>query len=366
MASDLLKAMEEEVMCPICLSYLRDPIFIDCGHIFCRGCVNVICEPRSLPLGEGPSCPLCKTRFRQETVKPAWQAANIVKGIKDLRLNLEEQTGEEQRCVTHGEKLHFHCEDDGQLLCVVCRESREHRLHKVSVIKEAIQAYKNEIQIHVQTLQKERSQLRGFQAVGERKTQALMGRMEVERRKMVSEFEQIHQFLEGREHLLLGKLEELEQDIRKGREELVAAASAELAQLEALITELEEKSQQEEAELLQGVKGSVSRFQQKKFLKLNPVSQLMERKVNGLTVKINSLQKNFKEFQGKLQRELESDLAGPGGDPSQNLKMSDLHLRSNSVSWFLEGPFHSFSGPSNPSPMPGLPHFFKNQGPPNR
>uniref|UniRef100_A0A6I8PKQ9 Uncharacterized protein n=1 Tax=Ornithorhynchus anatinus TaxID=9258 RepID=A0A6I8PKQ9_ORNAN len=249
MASDLLKAMEDEVKCPVCMSYLKDPIFIDCGHIFCRRCVKVICQSRGL---RGPPiCPVCNLRFHQETIKPAWQAANMVKNIEDLRLKLEKRAGEEQRCLAHGEKLHFLCEDDGQLLCMVCRESREHRLHKMSVIKETVFTCKSEIQLHVQALQKEKIQVQNFQASGEGKVQGLLAWVEVEKRKVVSEFEQVRQFLKGREHLLLGKLEELEQDAQRGRAEMVAAVSAEIAQLEVLIGELEEKSQQEETEMLQ-------------------------------------------------------------------------------------------------------------------
>ena len=33
-----VRSLEEEVTCSICLDYVRDPVTIDCGHVFCSGC----------------------------------------------------------------------------------------------------------------------------------------------------------------------------------------------------------------------------------------------------------------------------------------------------------------------------------------
>ncbi|XP_038625014.1 tripartite motif-containing protein 26 [Tachyglossus aculeatus] len=179
--------------------------------------------------------------------------------------------------------------------------------------------------------------------------------LEAERWKVVSMFEVMHQFLEGQE-CLLGKLEELEQDVRKGQEELVASVFAELAQLKTLISELEEKSQQEEAELLEGITGSLNRFQGRKFLKWNTISQEMERRMSGLSGKITFLQKNVKKFQGKLLRELESNPACPSSDLPKIVRTSELHfLQSNNASWFPETHFHVFLVPCNLASLPTLP-----------
>lgn len=63
-----------------------------------------------------------------------WQLASLVENIKRLKVDEGRQPGEVAReqpdaklCVGHQEKPHYYWEDDGKLLCVMCRESWEHR-----------------------------------------------------------------------------------------------------------------------------------------------------------------------------------------------------------------------------------------------
>ena len=48
----------------------------------------------------------------------------------------------EQLCGQHLEKLHYYPKDDQQILCVVCRESREHRHHTAVLLEKAAQPYR--------------------------------------------------------------------------------------------------------------------------------------------------------------------------------------------------------------------------------
>ena len=131
--------------CSICLDYLRDPVTIDCGHVFCRSCTTDIC-----PISGGrPVCPLCKKPFKKENIRPVWQLASLVENIERLKVDKGRQPGgatQEQQdvklCERHQEKLHYFCEDDGQLLCVLCRESREHRPHKAVLLEKAAQPHR--------------------------------------------------------------------------------------------------------------------------------------------------------------------------------------------------------------------------------
>lgn len=140
-----LRSLEEEVTCAICLDYLRDPVTIDCGHVFCRSCTTDV-RPVS---GGRPVCPLCKKPFKKENIRPVWQLASLVENIERLKGDKGRQLGEVAReqpdaklCERHQEKLHYYCEDDGKLLCVMCRESREHRLHEAVLLEKAAQPHR--------------------------------------------------------------------------------------------------------------------------------------------------------------------------------------------------------------------------------
>uniref|UniRef100_A0A6I8NI14 Tripartite motif containing 7 n=1 Tax=Ornithorhynchus anatinus TaxID=9258 RepID=A0A6I8NI14_ORNAN len=338
MASDLLESLDEEVTCPVCLGYLNDPVTVDCGHVFCRACATGVCERRGPRSGPGPVCPLCQVRIRRENFRPAWQVASLVRNIQRGRQRLASvasatagegpgpvwdlQGGKPRlaaapaaagegtggRCLVHGEKLHFRCEDDGQLLCVVCRESREHRSHEVTVIEEAAQTYRKGILHQVQLIKKEREEIVSSRSAREKKIRAMLDLTEAERRKVVSEFEQMRRFLEERERLLLARLDGLDGEIRNRWAEFVATVSVEIAQLEALVDQLEKKGLQEETERrLQDVKENVSRFQRERPRDLDSVSLAAGQKISDFSRKTLSLQKILREFQGKLLQELESD-----------------------------------------------------------
>ncbi|XP_055261939.1 tripartite motif-containing protein 26 isoform X2 [Moschus berezovskii] len=165
-----LRSLEEEVTCSICLDYLRDPVTIDCGHVFCRSCTA---DVRAVSGGR-PVCPLCKKPFRKENIRPVWQLASLVENIERLQVDRGRQPGEAAQepadarlCERHREKLHYYCEDDGKLLCVLCRESREHRPHSAVLLEKAAQPHREKILNHLSTLRRDRDKIQGFQAKGE-------------------------------------------------------------------------------------------------------------------------------------------------------------------------------------------------------
>nr|XP_032633608.1 butyrophilin subfamily 3 member A2-like [Chelonoidis abingdonii] len=70
-------------------------------------------------------------------------------------------------------------------------------------------------------------------------------RIEKKRQQMVADFQQLHQFLEEQEWLLLAQLEKLEKEIRKIQNENITKLSEEISRLNELISELEGKCQEE-------------------------------------------------------------------------------------------------------------------------
>ncbi|XP_010599491.1 tripartite motif-containing protein 26 isoform X2 [Loxodonta africana] len=165
-----LRSLEEEVTCSICLDYLRDPVTIDCGHVFCRSCTTDV-----RPVAGGrPVCPLCKKPFKKENIRPVWQLASLVENIERLKVDKGRQPGEGAReqqdaklCERHQEKLHYYCEDDGKLLCVICRESREHRPHTAVLMEKAAQPHREKILNHLTTLRRDRDKIQSFQTKGD-------------------------------------------------------------------------------------------------------------------------------------------------------------------------------------------------------
>ncbi|XP_035879635.1 tripartite motif-containing protein 10 isoform X3 [Phyllostomus discolor] len=166
-------SLEDEVNCPICQGSLREPVTIDCGHNFCRGCLTRYCEIPGPDPEEPPTCPLCKEPFRPGSFRPNWQLASVVENIERLKLVSRPST-EEDVCQEHGEKVYFFCEDDEMQLCVVCREAEEHRAHTVRFLEEAARPYREQIEKCLECLRKEREEIQEIQSRENQRIQVLL------------------------------------------------------------------------------------------------------------------------------------------------------------------------------------------------
>ncbi|XP_040106078.1 tripartite motif-containing protein 26 [Oryx dammah] len=317
-ASAPLRSLEEEVTCSICLDYLRDPVTVDCGHVFCRSCTTDI-RPVS---GGRPACPLCKKPFKKETIRPVWQLASLVENIERLKVDRGRQPGEAAQeqvdarlCERHREKLHYFCEDDGKLLCVLCRESREHRPHSAILVEKAAQPHREKILNHLSTLRRDRDKIQGFQAKGEADILAALKKLQDQRQCIVAAFEQGHQFLREREQHLLGQLAKLEQELTEGREKFKTRGVGELARLAQVISELEGRVQQPAADLMQDTRDFLNRYPRKKFWIGKPIARVVKKKTGEFSDKLQSLQRGLREFQGKLLRDLEYKTVSVTLDP---------------------------------------------------
>uniref|UniRef100_A0A8C3T5Q4 Uncharacterized protein n=1 Tax=Chelydra serpentina TaxID=8475 RepID=A0A8C3T5Q4_CHESE len=242
-----VQEIQEETKCPICLEYLTDPVTIQCGHNFCQVCITQHCETWT-EQGSGPlCCPSCRARIQKGALQNNYQLANIVKKIKQLDF----KPGKENLCERHGKALDLFCEADGEAVCVVCWRSPEHRSHPVLLLDEAAQKHQEKIQAHLKTLREEREKLLGSKVTGEGETPvafpvsasflALLNHL------ILFLFQQLHQFLEEQERLLLAQLEMLGKEIMKIQNENTTKASEEIS----LLSELEGKCQKPASEFLQ-------------------------------------------------------------------------------------------------------------------
>uniref|UniRef100_A0A2K5XU59 RING-type E3 ubiquitin transferase n=1 Tax=Mandrillus leucophaeus TaxID=9568 RepID=A0A2K5XU59_MANLE len=243
-------SLADEVNCPICQGTLREPVTIDCGHNFCRGCLTRYCEIPGPDLEESPTCPLCKEPFRPGSFRPNWQLANVVENIERLQLVSTLGLGEEDACQEHGEKIYFFCEDDEMQLCVVCREAGEHAAHTMRFLEDAAAPYREQIHKCLKCLRKEREEIQEIQSRENKRMQVLLTQVSTKRQQVISEFAHLRKFLEEQQSLLLAQLESLDGDILKQQDEFDFLVAGEICRFSTLIEELEEKNERPARELL--------------------------------------------------------------------------------------------------------------------
>uniref|UniRef100_A0A8C8VKI6 Zinc finger protein RFP-like n=1 Tax=Pelusios castaneus TaxID=367368 RepID=A0A8C8VKI6_9SAUR len=240
------KTLQDETTCPICLEYFKDPVVLDCDHNFCRACITQ-CWEGSQTL----SCPQCRQTCPEKNLRPNRQLRNIVEAARGLRLQSEREAETEGLCEKHREPLKLFCKDDQIPICVVCDRSKEHRDHRVIPAEEVAEEFKEKIQAYLKTLTEEREKLRECKLSKEKRNQENLRKTQTERQKIVSEFQQLRQFLEEQERLLLAQLEKVEKEMVMFHTENITNLSEEISHLSELISEVEGKCQKPTNEFLQ-------------------------------------------------------------------------------------------------------------------
>ncbi|XP_025966687.2 E3 ubiquitin-protein ligase TRIM39-like [Dromaius novaehollandiae] len=259
-----LERLHEEAICSICLEYMNELVSVDCGHNFCRSCIARHCQEKGL-WSNGPfSCPQCRATCRRSNFRPNRQLANIVESIQQLGLRAGPGSGA-PLCTMHDEWLKLFCEEDGEAICVVCRESLYHRPHTVYPIEEAMQLYKVKLQKFLEHLSKEVEEVKKCESAERMKTQECKEAVKKKRERIVSEFGKVHQLLADEEKLLLQKLEEEEKQILLKISENLTRLVEQKSSLGELILEIKEKFQQPADGLLKDMKSILNRCEGMKF-----------------------------------------------------------------------------------------------------
>ncbi|XP_066196667.1 E3 ubiquitin-protein ligase TRIM7-like [Sylvia atricapilla] len=322
------RSLQDELTCPVCLEYFNDPVLVaECGHNFCRACVTQCWEDSARRL----CCPQCREPVPQRLFRPNRSLGNIVHIVRQLGLPpgpAEPPPGPPvpapplpavapsgppgpPRCPRHGEPLRLYCVQDRRAVCVVCHLSREHRAHTVLPAEEAAHAAEEVPQEHLSSLRKGHEEAK---AERERQSEELLKQTEVERQKIVAECKELRAFLEEKEQLLLSRLEELERDIGRRRDESVARLAEDIAQLDKLLAEQGGDSGTGNTPG-EGVVPAGSSLESWIFLKPEPGFSELEKKLKSFSQKSAVLKEVLLEFKENLRFELENDTGELSLDP---------------------------------------------------
>ncbi|XP_078503306.1 E3 ubiquitin-protein ligase TRIM39-like [Lissotriton helveticus] len=257
MASNGFPDLKAEVTCCICLDFFRDPVSVDCGHNFCRACVEV-CE-------QGPGgclpCPRCRRASYKRDLRPNWELGNIVKLVKRRCVS------EEARCEQHGQPLQLFCEEDRALVCAGCVRCREHRSHCVRPVAEAARVYKEILEGWLGPLSEEMEGLLEAKRNGEQ-YKAQMKKLEVSKLDIVSEIEGLRFLLKNKEQKLQSIMADIDRVLTQVESTNMGKLSNQAASLSTLILELEKKCKEPAWELLRDIKGTLKRCREVVFQNL--------------------------------------------------------------------------------------------------
>ncbi|XP_066482819.1 E3 ubiquitin-protein ligase TRIM35 isoform X2 [Tiliqua scincoides] len=194
--------IKEELLCPICYEPFKDAVTLCCGHNFCKGCVS-----RSWAGQPRHVCPVCKALCSPEDLRTNHTLANIVEMF--LKQEKQQQAGEASAlCTVHGEEAKLFCLDDKELICFVCQNSKQHADHKMRPVAEMAKDCRAKCKDMENSLRDKMQEFGRVQSNYRRiasHNKAESGRLE---KKIRKQFEQLHEFLQSEEKIMLEELRE--------------------------------------------------------------------------------------------------------------------------------------------------------------
>lgn len=147
--------ISRDLTCSICLDLFKRPVSLPCDHTFCHTCIEGYwAGPRGLVPGGTGSCPQCRKVYPGQSYRPNRIVANIVEsycqgleesGSEGLLADVgvtEKVAAPAPYCSRHREELKLYCEEDQEMVCLVCGLSQEHRNHTMVCVQEAEQKYR--------------------------------------------------------------------------------------------------------------------------------------------------------------------------------------------------------------------------------
>ena len=137
MATSLTQAAHDNLNCPICLSFFKEPKNLTCSHTFCKGCLETLLESRGNQ--DVLLCPTC----RAETSVPGGDVSTLQSNItvrslvEDVETQGHSNSNKEgnsmqikwSKCKKHPDSIEeFFCIDCNKYFCPKCGMV-EHRVH---------------------------------------------------------------------------------------------------------------------------------------------------------------------------------------------------------------------------------------------
>ncbi|XP_006089747.1 putative tripartite motif-containing protein 75 [Myotis lucifugus] len=245
--------LQTEINCPICLDNLRHPVTIECGHNFCRFCI----ERSWADVQDRFPCPVCRHPCKERHLWSNTQLGRMVDMAKLLQITGAKVKQQEERrlCEKHNQALTLFCEEDLKLLCPLCTQPPDHQGHHVRPVEEAASHHRQKLRSYIEPLKKQLADLQKLLATQVRQRSELREKVEKRRAKLACEYESVIASIECEQAAVHSRLAAQEKHILQNLTANKAAFSDHISKLRVLRKEMAEMSVLSDVKLLMNIKG---------------------------------------------------------------------------------------------------------------
>ncbi|XP_029108917.1 uncharacterized protein LOC108925171 isoform X3 [Scleropages formosus] len=248
-----LSSLPDELCCSICIEIFKEPVILKCNHSFCGSCLQDCWKNKS-----SRECPECKQKCSKD--EPILNQR--LKEVADLFLQKNDQSEiqNESFCSLHVEKFLSFCEEDQDVICLVCVNSIKHRDHHHSPVEKALQNKKEELKAvlnpikeHVKKLTEARKEY--DETISHIKIQARDTEKQIK-----EEYERIYQFLRDEERSRLIALRKEEEENTRRVMEMMDNISKHISTLSGKIESTERRLMRDDITFLKTYKDTKERL----------------------------------------------------------------------------------------------------------
>nr|XP_044987246.1 tripartite motif-containing protein 60-like [Jaculus jaculus] len=244
LAADLAE-LQAEASCPVCHEYFTNPVTITCGHNFCLSCIRASWEGLQ---GSFP-CPSCHFHCPEKDFSSNHQLANLTEAAKLLPIRRSKRKRREG-----GQK-------ELEALCLQCSLPSTRTQHPGGLLARAALCGPKQFQRYVELWGEKVEPVEKAITMQKRKSLELKKMVERKRGEMESEFDQLRLFLQNEHKRFLRQLEDEGEANSAKLNRNLTTVSDHASALEALLREVQGRSDKPERELLDHVKTLYHRFE---------------------------------------------------------------------------------------------------------
>ncbi|XP_075384253.1 E3 ubiquitin-protein ligase TRIM50 [Tenrec ecaudatus] len=137
--------LEDRLRCPVCLEVFKEPQVLQCGHSYCKGCLDTLSSHLDVEL----HCPVCRKLVDGSSSPPNVSLAWVIEALH-LPRNPEPQV-----CTHHRNPLSLFCEKDQELICGLCGLLGSHQHHRITPVSTVHSRMKEELSALISDLKQE-------------------------------------------------------------------------------------------------------------------------------------------------------------------------------------------------------------------
>ncbi|ETE73719.1 E3 ubiquitin-protein ligase TRIM50, partial [Ophiophagus hannah] len=182
-----IEQLEDQLICPICLEFFKEPLMLQCGHSYCKSCVVSLSDD----LEKQFLCPVCRKAVDYSRSPPNVNLAHIIELIHTIGNSEDNQ----KSCPDHHNPLSLFCEQDQEVICGLCGTIGTHQQHKeeLSMLITDVQQQKKSLDEHVSKLMNNKTRI--------------MNESDIFKEVVRKQFQDLHKYIDEEKAKFLGQIE---------------------------------------------------------------------------------------------------------------------------------------------------------------